>query len=227
MIYAVAAAPFVALIVASAVTAYAKFQAPLPYTIDIDDCSSYEFGGPPYHIPVTKVYVYNKLTSRDCAGFALDVMEKNVADAPYEYLDLVRAMQYKLFPNAITHNFFVFTTDKGDLVAWAITTKTNGVVRWRNTTRRLNEIEICHLQVAPKYRRKGYGRAIVGFIHNQSVDGVPRSHAPERSILECRSYLAPFYKAADFHPTTEPMGHSGTAPDHVWLVRKRAGSGDA
>ena len=104
------------------------------------------------------------------------------------------------------------------------TAKTNGVVRWRNTARHLNEIELCHMQVLPEYRGKGFGRGIVNFLHMIAVESAPRAEAPKRMILECKRELARrFYERCDFKPTTEPMGNAGTAPGHVWLVRDRMG----
>ena len=233
MIYAAAAAPFVALLIGGAVKEYTKRSSPTPQSPGKHEPraeGAYEFGGPPYGIPVTQAYLWSSGTAASCASSALHVAEELVKGERYEYYDLLVAMQRKVFPATIKHTFWLFGTRRNegqpqqDIVAWAITAKTKGVVRWRNTTRRLDEIELCHMQVLPEYRRKGFGRGIVNFLHNTLVETIPRAEAPKRMILECKRELARrFYERCDFKPTTEPMGNAGTAPGHVWLVRDRMG----
>jgi len=229
MLYAVAAAPFVALLIGSAVKGYTNRRESLTVDETPRAEGAFEFGGPPYGIPVTQAYYWTG-TAAACAASALQLMTDLVPSERYEYHDLLQVMQCKIFPAAITHTFWLFGARRNegqpeqDIVAWAITAKTKGVVRWRNTKRRLNEIELCHMQVLPKYRRKGFGRGIVNFLHMIAVESAPRAEAPERSILECKRELARrFYERCDYKPTTEPMGNAGTAPGHVWLVRDRMG----
>lgn len=228
MIYAAAAAPFAALLIGSAVSAYTKRQESPPVDDTPQAQGAFEFGGPPYGIPVTQAYYWTG-TAAACAASALQLMKDLVPGESYEYYDLLQIMKYKVFPAAITHTFWLFGARRNDgqpqqdIVAWAITAKTYGVVRWRNTTRPLNEIELCQMQVLPEYRRKGFGRSIVNFLHMIAVESTPRAEAPGRTILECRQELARFYERCDFKPATEPMGNAGTAPGHVWLVRDRMG----
>jgi len=229
MLYAVAAAPFIAFLIGSAVKGYTKRQESLPVNEAPRAEGAFEFGGPPYGIPVTQAYYWASGTAAGCASSALKLMADLVPGERYAYHDLLQAMQYKVFPAAITHTFWLFGArrnegqEQQDIVAWAITAKTNGVVRWRNTARRLNEIELCHMQVLPEYRRQGFGRGIVNFLHMIAVESAPSAEAPGRTILECKRELARFYERCDFQPATEPMGNDGTAPGHVWLVRNRMG----
>ena len=229
MIYAAAAAPFAALLIGGVIKESTKRQESPP----VDDTpraqGAFEFGGPPYGIPVTQAYYWTG-TAAACAASTLQLMADLVPGERYEYHDLLQAMQHKVFPAAIKHTFWMFGARRNegqpqqDIVAWAITAKTNGVVSWRNTARHLNEIELCHMQVLPEYRGKGFGRGIVNFLHMIAVESAPRAEAPKRMILECKRELARrFYERCDFKPTTEPMGNAGTAPGHVWLVRDRMG----
>lgn len=229
MLYAVAAFPFLAFIIGSAVKEYTKRQESPPVNEAPRAEGAFEFGGPPYGIPVTQAYYWTG-TAAGCASSALQLMADLVPGERYEYDDLLQTMRCKVFPAAITHIFWLFGTKRNegqpqqDIVAWAITAKTNGAVRWRNTERHLNEVELCHLQVLPEYRRKGFGRGIVNFLHMIAVESTPRLEAPGRMVLECKRELARrFYERCDFKPATEPMGNAGTAPGHVWLVRDRMG----
>lgn len=105
------------------------------------------------------------------------------------------------------------------MVGWATTRTSDGstYVPVRDKMMKLFEVEICHFQIDPSKRRRGFGRTAMAAIHNFDA-------GQQRTTLECLKSTTPFYRACGFVESKEEMGQIPSLSKYTWMVRERATS---